>query len=48
MLVGFPAIKFSTATSLTQPLAHYSDDPRDVADNISVWQNEPRHEQTSI
>ena len=28
MLVGFPAINFSTATSLTQPLAHYSDDPR--------------------
>ena len=28
MLVGFPAIRFSTATSLTQPLAHYSDDPR--------------------
>ena len=30
MLVGFPAIKFSTATSLTQPLAHYSDDPREA------------------
>ena len=30
MLVGFPAINFSTATSLTQPLAHYSDDPREA------------------
>ena len=34
MLGGFPAKKFWTATSLTQPLVHYLDDPRGTEINI--------------
>ena len=30
--------KFSTATSLTQPLVHYSDDPRGQREYIPVWE----------